>query len=123
MTALNWSALVVHTALVLAAALFGLSAAVHFPAENRPLSLQTGLGRAILWCTISATILAAVVGSLVAIQALPWPLAILATSAALLAAPLLLQRLSDHFVDGRGALLVFSGLSALCAVRAWCIPT
>ena len=109
-------ALVLLGALALTLALYGLAVAGHFPRENRGDALRKGLGPALLWSTALAAVLSAMAGAHVAANLLPLPHAVITAGSALLAAPLLLKLLPEGFVDGRGALLVFSGLAAALAV-------
>jgi len=60
--------------------------------------------------------LSLVVGAAAAWRIMPWPAAVIAGGAAILAAPLLLRPLPDRFVNGRAALLAFSGASVVLAL-------
>ena len=111
----SWPALVLLAVLVLALTLYGLAMAGHFPRKARPAALRTGLGKAIFWSTALAAVLSGIAAARAAAILLPWPHIVIATGCAMLAAPLLLQPLPDGFIDGRAALLVFSGLAAALA--------
>ena len=110
--------LVSSTGAILVLALYGLTAAAHFPAERRALQFRTGVDALVLWATLLLAGLT-VVMTLLAMRALPWPVAILAAGGALLVAPLLLQPLPDSFVNGRRGLLVFAGLAVALACGAF----
>jgi hypothetical protein len=109
-------ALVLFIALVLSAALTALAASGHFPPEHRAAALRSGVGRAILFGACAVAALALIVGAAGAWATLPWPAAVIAAGAAMLAAPLLLRPFPDAFVNGRAALLAFAGASALLAL-------
>jgi hypothetical protein len=46
---------------------------------------------------------------------IPWYAAIIASGLAIIAAPLVLRKFSDSFVDDRGSLLIFAGASVALA--------
>jgi hypothetical protein len=98
--------LLAFAALLLAAALLALSASGHFP---RRTDRRDDPGTAALWVSMLAGLAAIVVGVAAAWRQLPWPAAVIAGGLAILAAPLVLQRFPDSFVDGRGALAAFGG--------------
>jgi len=104
--------LVLFTALVLCAALGALAASGHFPHEHRAPALRRGFGRVLLIGACALAALSLAVGG----RILPWPAAVIAAGTAILGAPLLLRPLPDRFVNGRAALLAFSGLSILFAL-------
>jgi hypothetical protein len=104
--------------LVLAFALFGLTASGHFPSEHRAETLRTGLGALILWGTIAAAVVVLGAALLVAAERLPLYASIIGGGAMLLVAPLVLQGFPDSFVDGRTGLLTFAGVGLLVAVTA-----
>lgn len=116
LSAVNWPGLVLFSGLVLVIALFGLSLSGHFPAEHRKPDLQGRLGRLVLVVAILAVALAAAKAIGLATGGLPAPVAIIGAGAALLAAPLVLQRLPDSFVDSRAGLV---SLAALATALAW----
>jgi hypothetical protein len=74
------------------------------------------VGRAILFGACAVSALALLVGAAAAWALLPWPAAVIAGGAAMLATPLLLRPLPDAFVNGRAALLAFASASALLAL-------
>ena len=115
----NWVALGLLMGSVLLVALYGLAASGHIPAEFRPEKLQRGWGALVLWGTIIATGLAAVVALVLAWRALPWYATVIGAGAALLFAPLLLQPLPDSFVNGRRGLLVFAAGAVVLAALMW----
>jgi hypothetical protein len=108
--------LVLFTALMLSAALGALAASGHFPHERRAPSLRGGLGGAVLFGACALLGLALIVGAVAAWRILPWPAAVIAAGAAILAAPLLLRPMPDRLVNGRAALIAFSGASVLLAL-------
>ena len=114
--AINFGALALFSTLVLVIAVFGLSLSGHFPAEHRKPGMQGPLGRLILVGCIITVALSASIAIGLALGRLPPPAAIIGGGLALLAAPLVLQRLPDAFVDGRRGLLT---LAALAAALAW----
>jgi hypothetical protein len=111
-----WGVLALFMLTVLAASLYGLAAAGHFPAEHRPPALQ-GAGAAILWLTLLATVVAVVVVLIAAVRGLPWYALVIGGGLMLLAAPLVLQPFPDRLVNGRAGLLLFA-LTALLAAAA-----
>jgi hypothetical protein len=108
--------LALFAALVLSAALGVLAASGHFPHERRAPSLRSGLGGAVLFGACALTAVSFIVGAAAAWRMLDWPAAVIAGGAAILAAPLLLRPLPDRFVNGRAALVAFSGISVLLAL-------
>ena len=108
--------LVLFAALVLSVALGALAASGHFPHERRDPSLRGGFGDAVLFGACALLTLSFVVGVAAAWRILPWPAAVIAGGAAILAAPLLLRPLPDRFVNGRAALVAFSGASVVLAL-------
>ncbi len=109
--------LAVFMGLVLAFALFGLTASGHFPAEHRSAGLRTGFGRLVLWGSIACAVVVLAVALLIAIERLPLYATILGGGAMVLAAPLMLQGFPDSFVDGRMGLVAFAGIG-LCLAAA-----
>ena len=108
--------LVLFAALVLSVALGALAASGHFPHERRVPSLRGGFGGAVLFGACALTSSSFILGAGTAWRILPWPAAVIAGGAAILAAPLLLRPLPDRFVNGRAALVAFSGASVLLAL-------
>jgi len=105
-------ALLLFVALVLGAALHGLTASGHFPVRQK----AAVIGTPVLFGSIAVTIVAFLSGLAAALRDIPWYAAVIGGGLALLAAPLALQCFPDRFVDGRGALLVFSGGVAAMAL-------
>jgi hypothetical protein len=108
------------TLVFLAASLHGLAALGHFPRASRNDRIGHGLGPALLWLSILVVLLCAVVGVIAAWQLVPWYAAVIAGGLAILVAPLLLQYFSDGFVDGYGALAVFTVVALIpAALLVW----
>ena len=116
MTLLQWGALVVFALLVMLAALYGLAASGHFPAEHRGEALRSVGGAAVLWGTMAAGALTVFAALLIAWAALPWTAAVIVGGGALLMAPLVLQLFPDSFVDGRAGLVTFAGIGGALSV-------
>lgn len=116
---IDWVALGLLMGSVLLAALYGLAASGHFPAEFRPERLQRGWGVLVLWGTMAATGLAGAVALVLAGRALPWYATVIGGGAALLFAPLLLQPMPDSFVNGRRGLLAFAAGALVLAALMW----
>lgn len=112
------SALALFMGLVLAFALFGLTASGHFPAEHRSAQLRTGLGGQLLWVSMACAVVVLVAAVLLAVERLPLAAAVIGGGAMLLAAPLVLQSFPDTFVDGRAGLLTFAGLGLFLAATS-----
>jgi hypothetical protein len=114
--------LVLLMALVLAAALHGLAASGHFPAQHRAPALASGAGAAILYGTMAVAAAALVAGIAGAWRAVLWPAAVIGGGGMVLAAPLVLRIFSDRFVDGRAALVIFAGAAAgLAVLMLWAV--
>jgi hypothetical protein len=116
---IDWVALGLLVGSVLLAALYALAASGHFPAQLRQATRQRGRGALVLWATMAATPLAVVAVAVRGWNILPWPVAVIGAGGALLLAPLLLQSLSDNFVNGRSGLLVFSLGALILAALLW----
>jgi len=112
----QWIVLAVFALLVMTAALCGLTASGHFPAEHRGEALRSPAGWALLWGTMAGGVLTALVALFIAWIALPWTWAVIVGGGMLLVAPLVLQRFPDSFVDGRAGLVVFAGAGALLSL-------
>jgi hypothetical protein len=106
--------LVLFMALILAASLHGLAASGHFPRVPRPSTSE--VGPMILLGSMAVAIAALASGVATAIRFVPWYAAIVGGGLAILAAPLVLQRFPDSFVDGRGALLTFAAANVALAI-------
>lgn len=116
--AIRWELLAVFATTCLAVALYGLAAAGHFPREHRAASFATPAGRLILWGSMTTAALAALAVLTLAIPRLPTVSTVIGGGLALLAAPLVLQRFPDSFVDGRRGLIVFAAAAAGLAALA-----
>lgn len=101
---------------LLALSLLALAASGHFPREHRAPALASGLGPIVLFGSIAVSIAGLLVALAAAWRLIPWYAAVIGGGLAILLAPLLLQRFSESFVDGRGALLVFALNGSLCAL-------
>lgn len=109
--ALNWAALVLFSALVLTIALFGLSLSGHFPTQAQKLGSKDVITRAVVVSCIIIVALSTAKTFGIALKHLPAPMAIIGGGAALLAAPLVLQRFSDTFVDGLRGIVALAAIS------------
>lgn len=112
----HWAGLLLFAGHVLAIAVFGLSVSGQFPAEHRKPELKGPLGRVIIAGSMLVVAMAAVRAVWLAAVGLPVPAAIIGAGAAALAAPLVLQLLSDGVVDGRVGLIAMAGLVGVLAV-------
>ncbi len=106
--------LVLFMALILVASLHGLAASGHFPRALR--SSASGVGPIILFGSMAVAIAGLASGIVAAVRFIPWYAAIIGGGLAILAAPLVLQRFPDRFVDGRGALLTFAAANLVLAI-------
>ena len=102
--------------LLLSASLCGLAASGHFPAEHRAPTLRAGPGRFILFGSLALCSICVFGGVALIGPTVPWYAAVIGCGAMVLIAPLLLQPFPDSFVNGRDALITFSGLSLLLTV-------
>jgi hypothetical protein len=102
--------LALFMALVLVLSLYGLTVSGHFPEEHRAASLRTAGGQALLWGSIALCAALAVAALVFAWARVPVYAAVIGGGAMVLVAPLLLQPLPDSFVNGRRALVLFTGL-------------
>lgn len=101
--------LALFTGLMLALSLQALAASGHFPREHRSPALASGFGAALLYGSILLTALCLIAGVAAAWHLVPWYAAVIGGGGAILIAPLVLQKFSDRFVDGRAALVTFGG--------------
>jgi hypothetical protein len=108
--------LALFAALLLFVSLYVLAASGQFPREHRAPALASGAGGAILYCTIVVACMSLLAAFFAAWRLIPWYAAVIGGGLAVLAAPLVLQRFTDRFVDGRGSLITFAGASAAMAV-------
>jgi len=109
--------------LMLMLSLHGLSASGHFPREHRATALSSPLSAVILHGTILIALASLIAGLWAAWRLIPWYAAVIPGGLAILAAPLVLQELSDSFVDHRGSLLSFAGASAALAIMLLLLAT
>ena len=116
--ATGWSALL-FAALVLAVALYALSLSGHFPSEHRGATLRGASGTVFIGITAALALLSLALGLGAGWHKVPWYGLIIAGGAALLAAPLVLMKFPDQFVNGRGALAAFSGITAASAAMLY----
>jgi len=107
-------------ALLLSASLCGLAASGHFPAEHRGPALRSGFGRFILFGSLALCLLCLFSGIAVVWHTVPWYAAVIGGGAMVLIAPLLLQPFPDSFVNGRAALLTFSGVNLFMLALLLC---
>jgi len=101
--------------LMLSLSLYGLAASGHFPREHRKPALAFGAGPSILYGSAAVAAAALVIGLFAASRLLPWYAIVIGAGGPMLAAPVMLQRFSDAFVDGRGPLVAFAGAGGLLA--------
>jgi hypothetical protein len=114
-----WLELSLYTASVALLALYGLTVSGHFPAELRAAQLKTGAGAAILWLTLAAACLAAIMVAWVASPLLHWTAIVIGGGGVLLAAPLLLRLFPNWFVDGPSGLVAFAAGAVMVALILW----
>jgi hypothetical protein len=107
--------------LLLSASLYGLAASGHFPAEHRAPTLRSGFGRIVLFGSLALCLFCLVGGISLVWHTVPWYAAVIGGGATVLIAPLLLQPFPDSFVNGRAALVTFSGLSLAVIALLWCV--
>lgn len=109
-------AFVLFTALLLAAALCGLAASGHFPAEHRPPTLKSGNGRIILFGSLALAAGCTAAGLVLAGTMFPWYAIVIGSGGVLSSVPLALRPLSDAFINSRSALLTFAGASLVLVI-------
>ncbi|HWE79701.1 MAG TPA: hypothetical protein VG270_14410 [Pseudolabrys sp.] len=105
-------ALCCFAALLLAVTLLMLAASGHFPRRNNRADAP---GALLLWAALGLGGFAVVAGLVASWILLPGPAAVIAGGLAVLAGPLVLQHCPDRFVDGAGALTIFSGAAFVFA--------
>ena len=113
---LLWLELMLFMLAVGLLALYGLTFSGHFPSEFRAPDLKTAAGTIVLWATLAAACLAAIIALGVALPVLPWSVIIISAGAILLATPLLLRPFPDRFVNARAALIAFAAGAVLAAL-------
>jgi len=106
--------LVLFMALILVASLHGLAASGHFPRALQPSTSR--VGPIILFGSMAVAIAGLASGIVAGVRFVPWYAAIVGGGLAIIAAPLVLQRFPDSFVDGRGALLTFAAANVALAI-------
>jgi hypothetical protein len=111
-----WLSLALFMALVLSVALHGLAASGHFPRENRPLTLDSSIGRLTLYGSMTISTVCLLVGATIAWRMIPWYAAVIGGGTVVLGAPSVLGLLSNRVVNGSIALIVFSGMAILLAI-------
>ncbi len=116
---LPWLELSLFMVAVLLLALYGLTVSGHFPFEARAAALRSGAGRAILWTTIGAACLAALIVLGVATGLLSGTSIIIGGGAMLLLAPLALRPFPDVFVNGPSGLITFAAGALAAAIVLW----
>ena len=121
MLALPWTELLLFMVTIALLALYGLTVSGHFPVEFRADELRRGGGALLMWGTILLAGVAAATSLVAAWAVLPWYAIVIGGGAMLLAAPLLLQRLPDSFVNGRAGLAVFAGGAAVTTLMLWSV--
>jgi hypothetical protein len=116
----GWSALL-FAALVLAVALYALSLSGHFPSEHRGAALRGASGTVFIGITAALALVSLAGGLGAGWHKVPWYALVISGGAALLAAPLVLMKFPDQFVNGRGALAAFSGITAASAAMLYAL--
>ena len=108
--------LALFTTLLLFVSLLALAACGQFPREHRAPALASGSGAFILYGTIAVAFISVLIAFFAAWRLIPWYAAVIGGGLAILAAPLVLQKFTDRFVDGRGSLMSFAGAGGLLAL-------
>ena len=108
--------LALFTALLLFVCLLALAASGQFPREHRAPALASRFGAFILHGSIAVALISLLVAFFAAWRLIPWYAAVIGGGLAILAAPLVLQKFTDRFVDGRGSLMSFAGAGGLLAL-------
>src|ERR1700674_3447777 len=102
-------------ALVLFFSMHGLAASGHFPKQHRSAALRAGAGPLVLFGSLLLSLLSLAAGLVLGARMITWYAAVIGGGAMVLAAPLVLRTLPDDVVNGRMALIIFSGAGALVA--------
>ncbi|MGB8756305.1 MAG: hypothetical protein WCD26_11850 [Pseudolabrys sp.] len=110
-----WIPLTLFTTLLLFVSLHALAASGQFPREHRAPALMSGGGAIVLYGTIAVALISLLAALVAAWRLIPWYAAVIGGGLAILAAPLVLQKFTDRFVDGRTSLVSFAGAGALLA--------
>jgi hypothetical protein len=108
--------LLLFTALFHLVSLHLLAASGQFPREYRSPALASAYGALVLYGTMTVALASMLTAVFAAWKMIPWYAAVIGGGLAVLAAPVVLQRFSDRFVDGRAALVGFAAASALIAL-------
>jgi hypothetical protein len=116
---LPWLELLLFMVAVGLLALYGLTFSGHFPVEFRAPELKTATGAVVLWATLAAACLAALIALGVALSVLPFSAIVIGAGAMLLATPLLLRPFPDRFVNGSVGLIAFAAGALLAAFGLW----
>ncbi len=119
MTFNAWLVITAFAALLLSASLHLLSAVDHFPKVERRAEFRTVPGSLLLHGSIALVLIAVAAGLWLTFSIAPWYAGVLAGGAGVLVAPLILPNFSDRFVDGFGALVVFTLFSYLSLAAIW----
>lgn len=114
-----WIAAAIFAALMLALSLYVLSLSGHFPPEHRAPALQGAAGTSVMAVSAALAVVALTAGIAAGWHRMPLVAMIIGGGAGMLLAPLVLTNFSDRFVNGRGALVAFSGAAALCAIAIY----
>ena len=115
-----WIPLTLFTTLLLFVSLHALAASGQFPREHRAPALMSGGGAIVLYGTIAVALISLLAALFAAWRLIPWYAAVIGGGLAILAAPLVLQKFTDRFVDGRTSLVSFAGAGALLAfILVW----
>jgi hypothetical protein len=111
-----WIPLALFTTLLLFVSLHALAASGQFPREHRAPTLMSGGGAIVLYGTIAVALISLLAALFAAWRLIPWYAAVIGGGLAILAAPLVLQQLTDRFVDGCTSLVSFAAAGALLAL-------
>ena len=111
-----WFAAALFAGQILTTSLFALALSGHFPHQFRADGLQGVAGSAIMAATTIVSVTAIATALFASWRSVPWYMMVIGGGAAILFAPLVLAACPDRFVNGRGALLAFSGASLLLAI-------
>ncbi|MGA7679789.1 MAG: hypothetical protein WCA54_06395 [Pseudolabrys sp.] len=116
-----WIPLALFTTLLLFVSLHALAASGQFPREHRTPALMSGGGAIVLYGTIAVALISLLAALFAAWWLIPWYAAVIGGGLAMLAAPLVLEKFTDRFVDGRTSLVSFAGAGALLAFLLVCL--
>ncbi|MGA7004579.1 MAG: hypothetical protein WBZ28_21815 [Pseudolabrys sp.] len=116
-----WIPLALFTTLLLFVSLHALAASGQFPREHRTPALMSGGGAIVLYGTIAVALISLLAALFAVWRLIPWYAAVIGGGLAILAAPLVLEKFTDRFVDGRTSLVSFAGAGALLAFLLVCL--